>query len=133
LAYALFYEPDLEFTKGISAGDEPDLWLKGADGRALLWVEVGLPDSERLVKASRHCERVALLAYGNSLTVWEREHLPKLAGVGNLVSITIDRKFISSLVSRLERNIRWSVTRTEGSLYLAVAGETLETNLQMKG
>lgn len=132
LAYTLFYEPDLEFTKGISAGDEPDLWLKGPDGRSLLWVEVGLPDSERLIKASRHCERVALLVCGNSLPVWEREHLPKLEGVRNLVSITIDRKFISSLVSRLERNIRWSVTRTEGSLYLAVAGETLETNLQVK-
>ncbi len=131
LAYALFYEPDLEFTKGISAGDEPDLWLKGADGRTLLWVEVGLPDSERLLKAGRHCERVALLTCGNSLPAWEKEHLPKLQGIRNLTSITIDQKFISRLVSLLERNIRWSVTRTEGSLYLAVADETLETNLQV--
>jgi len=133
LAYALLYEPGLEFTKGISAGDEPDLWLKGADGRTLLWVEVGLPDSDRLLKASRHCERVALLTCGNSLLVWEREHLPKLEGVRNLTSLTIDQKFIALLVSRLERNIRWSVTRTEGSLYLTVADETLETHLQIKG
>ncbi|TFG91459.1 MAG: YaeQ family protein [Syntrophobacterales bacterium] len=133
LAYALLYEPGLEFTKGISAGDEPDLWLKGADGRTLLWVEVGLPDSDRLLKASRHCERVALLTCGNSLLVWEREHLPKLEGVRNLTSITIDQKFIALLVSRLDRNIRWSVTRTEGSLYLTVADETLETHLQVKG
>jgi uncharacterized protein YaeQ len=32
LAYALCYEPDLVFTKGIAAGDEPDLWRKGGDG-----------------------------------------------------------------------------------------------------
>lgn len=130
LAYALFYEPGLEFTKGISAGDEPDLWQKGADGRTLLWVEVGLPDSDRLLKASRHCERVALVAYGNSLPAWEKEHLPKLQGIRNLTSITIDQKFISRLVSLLERNIRWSVTRTEGSLYLTVADETMETNIR---
>jgi uncharacterized protein YaeQ len=132
LAYALFYEPGLEFTKGISAGDEPDLWLKGPDGRSLLWIEVGLPDSDRLLKASRHCERVATLVCGNSLQVWEREHLAKLESIRNLTSISIDQKFISKLVSRLERNIRWSVTRTEGSLYLAVADETLETNLHLK-
>lgn len=132
LAYALFYEPDLEFTKGISAGDEPDLWLKGTDGRSLLWVEVGRPDPERLLKACRHCERVALVACGNSLPAWEREHLPKLAGVRNLTVITFDQKFIALLVSRLERNIRWSITRTEGSLYLAVADETLETNPQVR-
>jgi len=132
LAYTLFYEPDLEFTKGISAGDEPDLWRKGADGRSLLWVEVGLPDSERLLKACRHCARVALVACGNSLPAWEREHLPKLEGVRNLSVITLDQKFIAQLVSRLERNIRWSITRTEGSLYLAVDGETLETNLQVR-
>jgi uncharacterized protein YaeQ len=132
LAYALFYEPGLEFTKGICAGDEPDLWLKGADGRPLLWVEVGLPDAERLLKASRHCAQVALVACGNSLLIWEREQLPKLAGVRNLSVVGIDRAFISELVSRLERNIRWSITRTEGSLYLAVADETLETNLQIK-
>ncbi|MGA7826763.1 MAG: YaeQ family protein [Geobacteraceae bacterium] len=132
LAYALFYEPGLEFTKGICAGDEPDIWLKGADGRSLLWVEVGLPEAERLLKAGKHCEHVALLACGNPTLIWEREQLPKLEAVRNLSVVAIDQKFISQLVSRLERNIRWSVTRTEGSLYLAVAGETLETNLQIK-
>jgi uncharacterized protein YaeQ len=85
-----------------------------------------------MLKASRHCERVATLVCGNSLQVWEREHLPKLESIRNLTSISIDQKFISKLVSRLERNIRWSVTRTEGSLYLAVADEMLETNLHLK-
>ncbi len=132
LAYALFYEPDLAFTKGICVGDEPDLWSKGPDGRPLLWLEVGLPEPERLLKASRHSDRVALVACGNSLPAWEREHLPKFEGTRNLTLISIDRTFIDQLVSRLERTIRWSVTRTEGTLYLVVDGETLETHLQVK-
>jgi uncharacterized protein YaeQ len=132
LAYALFHEPGLEFTKGICAGDEPDLWLKGPDGRTLLWVEVGLPDPERLLKASRHCERIALLAYGNSYPLWERDHLSRLTAIRNLTLLCVDPGFPAQLVCRLERTVRWAVTRTEGSLYLGVGGETLETHLHLK-
>ncbi|TLM59321.1 MAG: YaeQ family protein, partial [Deltaproteobacteria bacterium] len=87
LAYALFFEEELTFTRGLCAGDEPELWVKGGDGRVRLWVEVGLPDSERLVKASRHSERVALLACGRAFTTWEQQHLPKLARLANLTVI----------------------------------------------
>ena len=132
LAYTLFYEPDLAFTKGISAGDEPDLWLKGADGRVLSWIEVGLPEPERLIKASRHSERAALVACGNALPAWERMHLSRLAGIPNLTVMSIDQVFIDSLATRLERFINWSVTITEGSLYLTVAGETEETSIQVR-
>src|SRR5512145_1334338 len=58
LAMAIFYEPELAFTKGLSATDEPDLWVIGPDARVRLWVEVGLPDADRIIKASRHAGRV---------------------------------------------------------------------------
>ncbi|GFE58203.1 YaeQ family protein [Geobacter sp. AOG1] len=132
LAYALFFEPDLTFTKGISAGDEPDLWLKGPDGRVRLWIEVGLPEPQRLIKASRHSERAALVAVGKSLPTWEQQHLSQLEGIPNVMVIRIDQTFITRLVSRLERSISWSITITEGTLYLAVADETLETSLHMR-
>ena len=129
LAFALFFEPDLAFTKGICAGDEPDLWVKGPDGRVLLWVEVGLPDPERLVKASRHAPRVALLASGAARQTWEKQHLPKLAAVPNLTVLGLDQSFLARLVANLERSITWSLTVTEGSLYLGLDDETLETTL----
>ncbi len=130
LAYALFHEPELAFTKGIGAGDEPDLWLKGPDGRTLLWVEVGLPEPERLLKAGRHAERVALVACGRSLASWERMHLARLEGMPNLTVVAIDQAIIDSLAGRLERVIAWSVTVTEGVLYLEIDGDTLETELR---
>ena len=132
LAYALFQEEGLQFSKGISASDEPDLWSKGPDGRTLLWVEVGLPDAERLIKAARHAGRVALLACGNALPVWERQQLPKLAGVANLTVTTVDQSFINRLVALLERTITWEITVTEGTLYLQLAGESLETPIADK-
>ena len=130
LAYALFFEPELTFTKGISAVDEPDLWLKGPDGRVLLWVEVGIPESDRLIKASRHSERVALVACGKAFPNWEQQHLPKLERVPNLSVICFDQTFINRLVTKLDRSINWSITITDGNLYINIGDETFETVLQ---
>jgi uncharacterized protein YaeQ len=130
LAYAIFFEDDLTFTKGLCAADEPDLWVKGGDGRVQFWVEVGLPDSERLVKASRHAERVALLACGRALPSWQQQHLPKLASIANLTVIGIDQPFLAGLVERLERSVAWSITITEGVCYLTIGDETLETAIR---
>jgi uncharacterized protein YaeQ len=130
LAYALFYEPDLVFTKGISVGDEPDLWIKGPDGRVRLWIEVGIPEAERLVKASRHTERTVLIAVGKSLAAWELQQLPKLLSVDNLIVVSFDQVFINSLTASLERAINWSITITEGSIYVTVGQETMETTIR---
>ena len=127
LAYALCYAPQLTFTRGVGAGDEPDLWVKGPDGRVALWVEVGLPEPERLVKASRHAGRVVLVACGPSLPRWQEQHLTKLAPIANLTVIGLDQGFLHRLVAHLQRSIAWSLTITAGSLYLSIAGETLET------
>ncbi len=130
LAYALCYEEELVFTKGISAGDEPDLWRKGPDGRILLWIEVGLPEAERLLKSARHAERVVLFAYGGSRWRWEAQHLAKLGRAENITVLSVAQEFIDQLVEQLQRGIHWSLTVTDGSLYLNVAGTTLESTLE---
>jgi uncharacterized protein YaeQ len=133
LAFALFYDSELAFTKGVGAGDEPDLWMKGPDGRTLLWIEVGLPEAERLIKAGRHSERVALIAIGRALLSWEQQQLPKLAGIDNLQILTFDLGFIGSLAATLERSITWSVTLSDNHLYINSGTETFETILHNRG
>jgi uncharacterized protein YaeQ len=132
LAYAIFHEPELTFTKGISATDEPDLWVKRADDRVRLWVEVGLPEPDRIIKASRHSERVALLACGRTIAIWDQQQLPKLERLANLTVLSLDQALIAGLATRLERSIAWSVTITEGMLYLTIGEETLESAIQVK-
>ena len=132
LSLAIFYEPDLNFTKGLCATDEPDLWVVGPDGRVQLWVEVGLPDAERIAKACRHSERTALLASGKALGNWDLQHLPKLENCRNLTVVSVDQEFITRLVSSLDRVITWSITITEGTLYLNRGDMTCETAIQTK-
>jgi uncharacterized protein YaeQ len=127
LAYALSHEEGLEFTKGVGAGDEPDLWLKGPDGRVRLWIEVGLPDAERLLKAGRHAGKVILFAFGSGRPRWESAHLPRLAATGNIDVYGLDLRFLQQLAERLERAIDWSLAVSGGTLYLTVAGTTLES------
>lgn len=130
LAYVLFYDPELTFTKGVAAGDEPDLWMKGPDDRVLLWVEVGLPEPERLVKAGRHSEQVALIACGRALPKWEQQHHVKLEGISNLSLIRFDQTFIGNLAVNLDRSINWSVTISDGTLYINVGEKSFETSVQ---
>ena len=131
LAFAICYEPELAFTKGVAAGDEPDLWVKGPDGRVTLWIEVGLPDPARLTKASRHARQVILIACGSSLPRWQDQHLAKLSCIPNLTVIGLDQSFLNHLAARLERSVTWSITITEGMLYLNTGDETLETGLTL--
>lgn len=132
LAWAIFQEPELVFTKGLCVADEPDIWVRGSDGRVRFWVEVGLPESDRIIKASRHAERVALLVCGRSLVNWTQQHLPRVAEITNLTVISLDQAFIATLAARLERSIAWSVTITEEMVYLEVDGVTYETAIQIK-
>ena len=130
LAYAACYGEGLSFTRGIAAGDEPDLWVRTGDGRISLWIEVGLPDPDRLVKAARHAEQVVLFAAGQARPRWQEQHLAKLQGIANLTVLAVAQPFLQRLAETVERSITWSITITEGALYLAVGEETLETGLE---
>ena len=49
LAFALHAGESLQFGRGLSTDDEPDLWARDAGGAIVAWIDVGLPD-ERLVR-----------------------------------------------------------------------------------
>lgn len=130
LAYALCYEEGLTFTRGIAAGDEPDLWSKRPDGRVDLWVEVGLPEAERLIRAARHAERVVLCACGGGLPRWEAQHLPRLAGVANLRVVALPAALLDGAVAGLERSLDWSLTISGGDLYLGIGAASFSAPLR---
>ncbi len=127
LAYCLCFERDIAFSQGVSAGDEPDVWVRSPDGRVTAWIEVGLPDAKRLLKASRHSERVVLLAYGRGLPRWEAEHLPELASAGNIQAAALDFTFLDRLAGGLDRSITWGLVVSGGTIYLDTGSEQLET------
>lgn len=131
LACALCHQPELVFTKGVGAGDEPDLWVKEPDGRVALWVEVGTPEPERLVKAARHAGRVVLLAGAPQRFRWDAQHLAKLAAVPNLTVLGLDFALVRQLAAGLERSVSWEVTVSGGTLYVTAGGDTVEAPVEL--
>ena len=51
LAFALSAREELEFSRGLSTDNEPDVWKKNFNGEIELWVTLGLPN-EKIVRQS---------------------------------------------------------------------------------
>ena len=70
LAFALNAHERLEFGKGISDSDEPDIWQKDLAGAIELWIELGHPDERVLAKAIGRCPRVIVYTYSARPELW---------------------------------------------------------------
>ena len=127
LAYALRFDDLLEFGRGVSATDEPDLWIREGDGRVREWVEVGQPDGKRLVKASRHSGRVSLFAFGDGVERWRTAQLDAVGAPDNLGVARLDDAFLADLAAASDRQLRWSLTLSEGILFLTSGEKSFET------
>ncbi len=64
---------------------------------------------------------------------WRVRRLSKLARAGNITVLAVAQEFIDQPVEHLQRGIHWSLTVTDGTLYLTVGGKPLETTLEKLG
>ncbi|MEO4049061.1 YaeQ family protein [Pseudomonas sp. CAU 1711] len=117
IAYALWYDEQLAFGRGLSDVDEPALWQKSLDDRVLHWVEVGQPDAERMTWCSRRTERFSVLAYG-SLRVWQNKVLDGVRSLKNLNVAAVGQEALEALARDLPRSIEWSVMISDGQLFV---------------
>src|SRR3970040_479237 len=78
LAFALNAHERLEFGKGLADTDEPDLWQKDLSGSIVHWIEVGLPEEKRLIRASGRADRVTVYAYGRGADPWGEANAERL-------------------------------------------------------
>ena len=71
IAFALNAREQLEFSRGLSTDDEPDLWEKSLSGEIKLWVTLGLP-SEKIVRQScgKAKEVIIYSYYDRTTEVW---------------------------------------------------------------
>ncbi len=71
LAFALHADDALEFGRGLSTEDEPDLWQRDLTGAIERWIDVGLPDEREVRKACGRAREVRVMAYGGrAVELW---------------------------------------------------------------
>ena len=119
LAFALHADEALAFGRGLSADDEPDLYLRDPDGGIRAWIDVGLPDERDVRKACGRARFVHVLAYGGrGVDLWWQaardrlERQPRLA----VTEVPIDAS--RALAALASRSMRLQATIQEGHVFV---------------
>ena len=126
LAFALNADPALEFTKGLSTQDEPDLWQKDLTGEIDLWIDLGQPDEKRLRKAAGRARRVVVYCYsGRSAQVWWEQMQGKVGRFDNLTVIDLPAAAVQELGSLVQRSMRLQCSIQDGEVWLGDDEQTV--------
>ena len=118
LAFTIPADAQLQFTKGISTEDEPDLWNKSLSGEIDLWIDLGTPGEKRIKKACGLSKQVALYTYDHrSTNVWWEKNQNKLQRFNNLSVYFINDEVAESLSLLAKRNMQLQITIQDGDIY----------------
>lgn len=131
LAYALFAPADdrrgrLEFAKGLSDTDEPDLWQHALDGTLVQWVEVGQPDERRMQRAANRAERATFVAYAASAPIWWAGVADRLARADRLAVWQVPALHSAELAALAARSMQLQVTVQDGLVWVADGQRSVE-------
>ena len=117
LAFAMHADPRLEFGKGLSTEEEPDLWQKDLTGRIERWIEVGQPDEARLRKASGRADQVVVLSYaGRSAELWWEKNAAALERIRNLTVLDLPTECGEAIAANVQRNMQVQCFIQDGHL-----------------
>jgi uncharacterized protein YaeQ len=130
LAFALNAHERLEFGKGLSDTDEPDLWQKSLTGAIEHWIEVGQPDDRRLLRACGRSGRVTVYAYGNRAELWWKPIAETLERAKNLAVWRVPVPAVEALGKLAGRSMQLQCTVQEGQVYFS--GETKTVQLELE-
>lgn len=127
LAFARHAHEDLQFTKGLSTDEEPDLWQKHLHGDIALWVEFGQIEEKRLRKACHKSEQVAVYTYqARSASVWWPKLAPQVEKLNNLQLWHLPEAPLESLANEVSRTMQWQCTVQDGALLVNTESQSAE-------
>ena len=126
LAFMLFADERLEFGRGISSDDEPDLWLKDLTGAIDLWISVGQLDERWLRKAAGRARRVVVLSYGDrAVDAWWEQNRNTLEKLSNLTVLRISADELQALAGLAERLMNLQCTIQDGEAMISGPGDAV--------
>lgn len=118
LAYCLNHASGLEFTRGISTADEPDIWRQDDTGEIAQWIEIGQPEEPRLRKACGRARQVDVYAFGKSAHTWWKLNGPTITNLPRLSVWQFDWQAIVDASALIDRNSQLNLSIVGGTLYL---------------
>lgn len=130
LAWIKHAHERLQFTRGLSAEEVPDAWLRNDHLGIDLWIEMGLPDERRIKKACTQAAEVALFAYNSrAAEIWWQQNKSKCAQYSNLSVWYLDDEQLAQLSAFAERTMNLQATIQDGAIWLSDNQNNLEIHL----
>jgi len=126
LTFALFADERLEFGRGLSTHEDPDLWRRDLTGAVEQWIELGQPDESTIRKACGMAKEVLVVTYsGNSAEVWWAKNGASLSRSKNLRVLDIDSASLDNATRLLDRRMNLTATIQDGEFQLSNGTESV--------
>ena len=121
VACALNAHENLEMTKGISTGDEPDIWQKSLSGELDVWVALGLPSEKVMRQSCGKAERVIVYPYGGrTAEMWWDKIKSSTIRFENLQVIGFSEKDTNELAKLASRTMKLQINIQDGDVMVSV-------------
>ncbi len=131
LAFALHADDDLQFGRGLSTEDEPDLWRRDLTGAIERWIDVGLPEEREVRKACGRAREVCILAYGGrAVELWWQGARARLERQDRLAVSEVSIEASRALAQLADRSMRLQVTIQEGHALVADGASSVSVEIR---
>lgn len=127
LAYCLEHTDGIALTEGIAADDEPAVLVRDLTGRVTAWIEVGMPDAQRLHRGSKRAGRAAVYTHRNVAHVLAELNGKNIHRAAEIPVYEFGRGFVEAIAAVVQRRAEVAIAITERQLYLDVCGQTFST------
>src|SRR5438128_3877717 len=129
MAYCLEYADGIVLTQGVAAGDEPAVIIRDLTGRITAWIEVGMPDAERLHRGLKLAGRAAVYTHRDVQKLLAQLLAANIERLATVPVYDFDRAFVDEIAGLLERRSDLSISITERELYIEIRGRTFTTTI----
>lgn len=117
LAFVLYADDALQFGRGLSAQDEPDLWRKDLTGATDLWIDIGHPDERDVRRACSRARQAVIIGYsGRATELWWSQQRATLERLQNLTILTLPTVAVQSLARLARRTMHLQCNVQEGQV-----------------
>jgi uncharacterized protein YaeQ len=129
LAYCLEFCEGIVFTEGVAAGDQPAVCARDLTGRMTAWIEVGMPDADRLHRGAKAAVRVAVYTQRDPDRLVKQLAEATIHRAAEIPIFAFDPGFVDTIAASIDRRSRISLSITERHLYVELDGRTFETSI----
>jgi uncharacterized protein YaeQ len=130
LAFALHAHEALSFGRGVSAEEEPALWVKDLTGAIDIWVEVGQPNEKSIRQACGRAKQVYVYTYGGrGADQWWEKNLATLERLDNLTVMNLPLEGSRALAQLTHPSMQLQCTIQERHIWMTEKETTAHIEL----